>query len=103
MTKSHTLNQVYLNAKNLIEKYQVAVAGHVLEAAFEIGERKGSPVLNCTVKYVREFEYKFYGSADTPESALLFFEKSILNEIKESYKEDVSVEIPEKRIYQSML
>jgi len=100
MKKSYTLNEFYRSAQKLIEKYNGAEAGHALEVSFEIGERKGAPVLNCRIIYVKDFEYKFYASATTPESAILTFEKDILKTKGESTLDDLTVEIPDRTTYQ---
>ncbi|HZK69313.1 MAG TPA: hypothetical protein VFC36_06940 [Paludibacter sp.] len=100
MKKSYTLNEFFRSAQKLIDKYNGAEAGHALEVSFEIGERKGSPVLDCKIKYAKEYEYKFYASATTPESAILIFEKDILRTKGESYLEDLTVEIPDRTTYE---
>ena len=99
MKKSYTLNEFYRSAQKLIEKHEGTEAGHALEASFEIGERKGAPVLNCKIIYVKDYEYKFYASATTPESAILIFEKDILRTKGESCLEDLTVEIPDRTTY----
>jgi len=96
MKKSYTLNEFFRTAQKLIDKYNGAEAGHSLEVSFEIGERKGAPVLNCKIKYVKEWEYKYYASATTPESAILIFEKDILRTKGESHLNDLTVEFTDQ-------
>ena len=100
MKKSYTLNEFYRSAQKLIEKYHGAEPGFRLSAIFEIGDRKGVPVLDCRISYSRDGEYKYLATSITPESAMIWFEKDILRSKGESYLEDLTVEIPDKATYE---
>ena len=92
MKKSYTLNEFYRTAQKLIEKHNGVEAGHELAVSFTITEDKGRQVLNCSVSYAKDYEYKYFASSITPESAMIWFEKDILRIKGESYIDDVSVE-----------
>ena len=76
--------------------------GYSLVVLFEIEETKGGNTLNCKIRYEKEFEYKFYASASTPETALLFFAKDILKEVGESGAGDVAAQYTERVSYELM-
>ena len=84
MKKSYTLNRFYSEAKGLIEKYQVNMPDHVLEASIEMGERGGDVRLNCCIRYRINYEYTLFAAEPTPEAALLRFEADIIQSINGS-------------------
>lgn len=100
--EQYTLNRFYFEAKAIIEKYGIAgKPNYKFDVDFSLEEREEgkAPGLHCRISYSPQkydsHEPSYYGFGPTPYIALGQFEETLKEKTNKSFKENLSVEIPE--------
>ena len=95
MKKNYTLNRLFAQAKMLLNKHQCSDNQSRLRLKFEIAEdieNNHNPCLECIIIYEKEFDYRFFASGNTPETAIYKFEECLIRS-KAQWKEPMVVSI----------